>query len=312
MQKQGFKLLQEEDGQGLVEFAVVLPILLLLTVGTLLLTVSYIQKARMNGLAYMAARATAVRRDNTFSTRETLAQYQTRSGQNWVSSVRVLPVPDSSERQVSVQLAKPGERLDLLANLVSGQPPADRPQDLQVRMSLNPEYPPGGPRRPQTASEVDYRYQTRGELPWERLPSFISGLLIDSSQMADPVSNDLSKRDKAISLQPPDEALQQFYETIDWGKNAYAQNNEKEAERFASMQTIHDNFKLIENGGNIITIIASFAPFVNQIKAIVGNIGEEAARQVETSMGGLSSGLDTQVRSTFQAGSNSQAGSQGP
>ena len=54
-------LLLEELGQGLVEFALVLPILLLLTLGTVLLTLSYIQKARMNGLAYMSARVASVR-----------------------------------------------------------------------------------------------------------------------------------------------------------------------------------------------------------------------------------------------------------
>ncbi|MBF2052390.1 MAG: pilus assembly protein [Candidatus Sericytochromatia bacterium] len=298
------KLLQDEEGQGLVEFAVVLPILLLLTVGTILLTVSYIQKSRMNGLAYMAARATAVRRDSDFSTRETLTQYQTRSGQNWVSSVRVLPVPDTSERQVSVLLAKPGERLDLLANLVSGQPPADRPQDLQVRMSLNPEYPASGPRRPQTASEVDYRYQTRGELPWNKLPDFITGLLVDTTQMADPVSSDLAERDKALSLEPPNKSLKDFYKTINWGDQAYQNNSEKEAEGFARMQTIHDNFKQIESGGSILDLILSFVPFINQLKLVLGDIGEDAARQVEKSMGELSQELDSQVRRTFQNGGN--------
>ena len=59
------QLLQEQDGQGLVEFALVLPILLLLTLGTILLTLSYIQKARMNGLAFMSARVAIVRRANT-------------------------------------------------------------------------------------------------------------------------------------------------------------------------------------------------------------------------------------------------------
>jgi len=288
--------LKNEDGQGLVEFAVVLPILLLLTVGTLLLTLSYMQKARMNGLAYMSARVTAVRRDNFDGPQKTLAAYQQRSQQQWVSSVSVLPQPNS-ENQVSTRLSKPGERLDILANLISGRPSPERPSDLIVEIKLNKEYRESGSLRPQTYSEVDYHHQAKAL----SLPSLIPASILNKTQMADPMSGSIAERDKILGLTPPNRPLAKFYtDIIDWGPLAYGWNEEKAAGDFASMQVIHENFKKIETGGNVLDLILSFLPFINKIKAIVGDIAEAAALQVEQTMSGLAQNLDQEVRASVQ------------
>lgn len=283
------RLFQEQSGQGLVEFAIVLPILLLLTVGTILLTLSYIQKARMNGLAYMSARVAAVRRPNVDAPAFTLQKYKEVSRQNWVDQVKSSQQNQSD--RVVVRLQKPGERLDALANLISGQP-SQQPMDLIVQMQLPLETTRSGELRRRTYSEVDYTYQDRG------LGSLIKAIpdaLIDDTQMADPMSGSVDNKDQILSLNPPNSQLKDFYKDRGWSE-ALTKNSEPASGDFGSMVKVYDNFKLIESGGTITNILLDiFAAFAKPL----GKFTEVFAQLILTASDTITTGVDTSVRSSF-------------
>ena len=274
----------------MVEFAVVLPILLLLTVGTLLLTVSYVQKLRMNGLAYMSARVAAVRRPDVDAAAYTLQQYKEVTRQAWIDEVQATRLP-TSESLVGIQLQKPGERLDILANLVSGQP-GQQPMDLIVQMQLPREYAISGSLRPKTDTIVDYRYEPSG------LGEVIGALpkgLIDTSQMAEDGA-------QALGLVPSNTRLKAFYDKYDW-QTAYASNDEKPSGQFKDMQDTYQNFALIEQGGNVLNLILKFAGFAGPLKAIVGELGEQAINLLLRALGLMRDEVDQNIQSSFRSGS---------
>lgn len=289
-------LVRDESGQGLVEFAVVLPILLLLTVGTIMLTLSYIQKARMNGLAFMSARVAAVRRPNVDAAAYTLQQYRERTGQNWLQEVTVQPQP-TGPNEVGIRLSKPGERVDVFANLVSGQQ-NQQPMNLVVQMQLPKESSETGSLRPQTYSEVDYQYEPRGV--GELLSNLPKGLL-NTTQMADTAAaTDFGGRDKLLGLRPPDSNLKKFYDDRNW-EQAFSNNNEAATGQFKSMQTTYNNFELIETGGDLLAnVLKLFSAFAGPLVDIVGSLGSEAIGLLVTSMTTVSDGVDSNVRNSYR------------
>ena len=285
-----------------MEFALVLPILLLLTLGTILLTLSYIQKARMNGLAYMSARVAAVRRPDFDASAFTLKKYAERSGQNWLSEVTAT-APAAGAGKVGISLRKPGERLDVLANMISGQP-TTQPLDLIVQMQLPQEYGESmisHSARPQTFTEVDYQYKPRllGELI-DKLPN---GML-DATQMADRMNGSTDERDSILSLDPPNKRLKEkFYASKIWAwETALSTNSEAASGQFASMQRVYNNFKLIEAGGSLLDLIADFLGFAGPLKELVGDIGAEAAGAYIRTMSEITSQLDENLRSSYRSG----------
>lgn len=288
-------LVRDESGQGLVEFAVVLPILLLLTVGTIMLTLSYIQKARMNGLAFMSARVAAVRRPNVDAAAYTLQQYRERTGQNWLQEITVQPQP-TGPNEVGIRLSKPGERVDVFANLVSGQQ-NQQPMNLVVQMQLPKESTETGSLRRQTYSEVDYQYEPLG------IGELISNLpqgLLNTTQMADSASpSDFGARDKLLGLEPPDTNLKKFYDDHNWN-NAFSSNDEAAAGQFASMQTTYKTFVLIEQGGSLLQLIANFSGFGKALMDVLELVGAEAADAMEKSMDRVSDGVDQNVRNSYR------------
>ncbi len=289
------RLVREESGQGLVEFAVVLPILLLLTVGTILLTLSYIQKARMNGLAFMSARVAAVRRSNVDAASYTIQQYRQRTGQNWLQEVSSQP-QQAGPDQVVIRLRKPGERVDVFANLVSGQP-NQQPLDLVVQMQLPKEYSEKGSLRPQTYTEVNYQYQPVG------IGELLGGLkvgLIKTDQMADSTSVSIGERNRMLSLDPPDGNLKKFYADRNW-EDALKLNDEAADGQFKSMQTTYKTFELIETGGDLLAnLLKLFTAFAGPLVDIIGNLGAEAIGVFEASMSKVSDGVDSNVRNSYR------------
>ncbi|MEZ0374951.1 MAG: TadE/TadG family type IV pilus assembly protein [Candidatus Sericytochromatia bacterium] len=290
---------KSQRGQGLVEFALVLPILLLLTLGTILLTLSYIQKARMNGLAYMSARVAAVRRPDFDASAFTLRQYGERSGQRWLSEVSA-GVPAAGTGKVAISLRKPGERLDVLANMISGQP-TTQPLDLMVQIQMPKESTDSGNLRPQTFTQVDYQYKPRflGEL-LDKLPN---GML-DATQLADRMNGTTAERNRILSLDPPNERLKSnFYTHKNWHwDTALSTNSEAASGQFASMQRVYNNFKLIEAGGSLLDLIADFLGFAGPLKELVGDIGAEAAGAYIRTMSEITRQLDENLRSSYRSG----------
>lgn len=292
-----YQLCREEHGQGLVEFAVVLPILLLLTVGTVMLTLSYMQKARLNGLAFSSARVAAVRRPGFDAATWTLKDDQSRSKQSWLSDVQVGEQTSNGD-MARVQLRKTGQRLDVLANLISGQP-GQRPQDLVAQMQLPSEFKPTGEPRPQTFSEVDYTTQNRSGLPWLDLIDALPDAILDSEQMADPMGGGLGDRDRILSLAPPNARLRSFYKDRGWDEADFRSNSEKEQGQLATLKLMGDNFKAIELGGNVAQLALKFLPLAGEITELLGEVGAEVAAATERTMVEVHNQVDDNVRGSF-------------
>ncbi len=291
-------LLKEEQGQGIVEFAVVLPILLLLTLGTVMLTLSYMQKAQMNGLAFQAARVAAVRRNPDFdAAKYTLEQYKQRSGQVWIDTITARS--EERDNGTQVRLTKPAQRLDVLANLISGQPGSDQPRELGAQMHLRREIRDSGSERPQTYSEVSYRYQASGVLPWLKLLEGLpNGILDADTQMADDTGG-AAQGDKVLGLEPPNANLKEFYDDRGWDLSDYNQNTEKEAGQFARMHLVGENFKKIQAGMGLVDLLNPFKGFTEPLKALLGPGADKIAGQVASTMETIANQTDSNLRQSF-------------
>lgn len=285
-----WQLLREETGQGLVEFAIVLPILLMLTLGTILLTLSYIQKARMNGLAFMSARVAAVRRSDFDAADFTMKKYAELSQQTWLSEVTASR-PNTDRDAVAVGLRKPGERLDVLANLISGQ--SSQPLDLMVEMQLPREYSGTGSLRAATFTQVDYQFSnakmvaTLGAL--SILPIY-TDVLVDKSSEAN------------LGLKPSEVNLEKFYSRVGWS-DAFRANDEKAAGSFATMQRIYDNFKLIGTASWVLkAFLDLLTGFGGELLKGLGTGGEVAAALFEKQAHSSATLLEENARSSFGGG----------
>lgn len=98
-----------ESGQSMVEFAIILPLLLLITFGTIELSVFLSRRITLTGASFLAARAATVGgqdgNDPSKAAAEVLGAYAEDSGQAWLKSV-----VDGSSGKLSVE-TEPKDRL---------------------------------------------------------------------------------------------------------------------------------------------------------------------------------------------------------
>lgn len=101
--------LRDESGQSLVEFAIVLPILLVLTFGTIQLGIFLQRQITLTGASFLAARAATVggKEGTAFDTpaKEVLRSYGEESEQPWIKAIA-----EGSDGQVTVKTEE-SERL---------------------------------------------------------------------------------------------------------------------------------------------------------------------------------------------------------
>lgn len=288
-----------QRGQAMVEFAIVLPILIVLTLGGIYLTLSYLHKLRMNGLAFMAARVAAVRAEGYDAAGFVKERYKQTSGQNWVDQLST-PSTLPSSGQASVVLQKQTERLDLLANaidILSGGGSSD-PVQLTARATLPREYwTYNGEARPRTRTIVDYRYGSIGALPWVDLLDALPDALFDARQMADAPGG---SNNEALGLAPPNTNLIHFYNARGWSRMDYLENSEKENGQFENMRLVGTYFKAIENGASLAGYLLKFSGLGAALQEVMGTVTETLSVTVETTMSQVSTTLDTQTRASMQ------------
>lgn len=272
--RRGRLCLKEQDGQAMVEFAIVLPLLLLLTVGTILMSVSFIQKSRMNGLSFSAARVQAVRRSDFNATDFVLRDYRDRSGQNWTQQIQV---ESTDGPGAQVRLSKTAERADVFANLVSGDPSPEQPTRLLVETRMPTEYPASGNLRRQTRNEVNYVMNGIDSLVDSKL-NLVIRPLIDQRQMADQAATP-EEKDNILGLGPPNRNIQLTYDEFAWGK-AYSSHQESvDGSKFDDLQKQYEIFDKILSAGSQDTldlILDSILPGASLIKKILGGLAEGA------------------------------------
>jgi hypothetical protein len=297
------RLLLQQEGQSLVEFSLVLPLLLLFSIGTIFITLSFMHKSRMNALAYTSARAASVRPADFDANTFVIDKYKERSQQRWLSEVTPETLPTSNEL-VGVILRKPGERLDVLVNLVSGNSNREV-RNLVVQMRLPQEYPNGNPQRTQTFSEIDYR---ASYLPTSTLSAkvklidaLVPKALFNTESMADNPTGggaDLTQRDDKIGIQPPNTHLKNFYDDLSW--NAYSTHDEKPTGTLKTQKLIGDHFKKLEAGGTVLDLIADLTPLASVLKGVFGDVAGTVAQEVEQQTASLTAQLDSDLKQSFE------------
>ena len=185
-----------------MEFALVFPLLILLTLGNIYLSISFTQKADMNGINFLQARALSVHSPmlapSPKEIRERIQEsYMEKSGHGWVKKVEssMYHTDNGSRRDVRVALEKEPMRIDLLTNAISilgGVKPesGDKITKIKTVMYLPLEYTSGGGSdRPFTSTSVDYKTFPAGG---ETLSNFLDKQLF--SFMPDSLSNLVGKK----------------------------------------------------------------------------------------------------------------------
>lgn len=160
---------KDQSGQSMVEFAMVLPILLLVTFGTIELGVFLQRQLVMGGASFIAARAAAVSGPETNgAVQETLSTFAKESQAAWLGNVvsgdagSVKATKHDEQRWVKVTLQKKESWTGLVAGASSALGGTLDPEvRLAAAATLNQEFVPGdGSRsaaRAFTHNLVDYR-----------------------------------------------------------------------------------------------------------------------------------------------------------
>jgi TadE-like protein len=108
------------SGQAMVEFALVLPFLALLTFGTLEVALYLQQQSAINGAAFIAARSAAVLGNDKGATDKALKSYTEATGMPWLQAAKI--ADDSNKGQARYSLVAGSDRLTgLISGLTGGK-----------------------------------------------------------------------------------------------------------------------------------------------------------------------------------------------
>lgn len=202
-------ILKDEKGQNLIEFALIFPLLILLTLGGIYLSISFVQKSVMNGMTFMAARAASVRGNPTEAVKIIENKYKNDFKQNWIKEVKT-NVKILTKDKVTVQTSKKGNVWDLLAatfSIITGGSQFKN-KEIVCTNTITREYFTSsltGSSRPQTDTTVNYKYTIMGD---SELGSYVENIInicpkfvLNTKQMVDEQSEKQSK-DQIIGTRP--------------------------------------------------------------------------------------------------------------
>lgn len=154
-------------GQAMVEFALVLPLLLLLTYGTIEMGLAVQRRLVLTGTAFVAARVAAVHGETAEAgVRRVLELHAADSGAGWMSRARAdLDRSSRSLTRVTVSCSEQGFTSALSGAMVAtgGRPPVA--QGWAVSAVVRPEFVPGRLRRGAAQAPTDLQVDYRVSLP---------------------------------------------------------------------------------------------------------------------------------------------------
>lgn len=136
------KYKKNQSGNALIEFAMVFPLLVVFTMGSIYLSISFGQKAMMNGLAFYEARSASVRKANANIDGMVKDRYKLDSNgkQPWLEKVKSeIAIKDEI---LEVTLTKDPVKMDMLYNslaLLGGNKPTNI-KEIKSYMNLPYEY----------------------------------------------------------------------------------------------------------------------------------------------------------------------------
>ncbi len=314
------KLIAEEEGSSMVEFAFVLPMLVVLTLGGVYLSVSFSQKSIMNGLAFMETRAAVVRMDHKSIAKIAEEKYHksARGGQNWLKST-TSEVFDNADN-VRTVVVKQQMNIDVLANclnILGGNKPNGRTEIKKIKsfMILPIEYVPqskkGKSDRPNTSTTVDYNTTPVGgdfvnANLLDKLPVSLKKMFTIGTVMVDPRKsttgdssvhrvNGIISADKNRNMETVNAVYSYWGLDHNYNPNAVqGRFEESPISRGVSdltspntlrfLQLTADNVKAIEAGATIAQVASSFTAIGPALDGFLGpmkKIGGEVLPQVQ-------------------------------
>ena len=157
-------------GQAMVEFAMVLPLLILITFGTIEVGLMVQRRLVLTGTAFVAARVAAVHGQTaTAGIRKVVETYAVDSGAEWVAhSASRAKVSSTGTHAIRVSLPQRDSGLTglLVGAMVTSGGPAPRLGEWQAVASVRREFVPGrlgrGAAQTPTDLQVDYRVRLPG------------------------------------------------------------------------------------------------------------------------------------------------------
>jgi len=158
--------IKRKKGNALIEFAMVFPLLAVFTMGSVYLSISFGQKAMMNGFAFYEARAMSVRKDPKSAHEMIVARYKKDSDgkQPWLEKIK--SEVTVNENMLEVVLTKEPVKMDMLYNclsLLGGKKPTNI-KEIKSYINVPYEYIEHNQNgyksdRSKTGSVVDYEAQ---------------------------------------------------------------------------------------------------------------------------------------------------------
>jgi hypothetical protein len=116
------KILLSEKGQGMAEFALVLPLLALLTFGTIEVAIYLQQQSTLNAAAFLAARSASVLGNQLAPTKQSVEKFAQEAGAGWLhSAVSGMKNENSKDRSRFTLEAKTDRFSGLIDALTNGQ-----------------------------------------------------------------------------------------------------------------------------------------------------------------------------------------------
>lgn len=193
-----------QRGQAMVEFTMILPILLLLSFGTIEIGLYLQRRVVMGGASFVAARAAAVQgpRANT-AVQKVLTTYAEDSKSRWIAeTVGSAKLSREGARRLRLQVSREGDLWTgaLTGSMeLTGKPLAPQAK-WKTEYPISQEFVPGGPSSSSYARKpTDIMVDYRARIPWmSQVPNF--------SGMLSKVPPGFGGEDLVIALNPAEQA----------------------------------------------------------------------------------------------------------
>ena len=286
------KLIADESGNSMVEFTLVLPLLIVLTLGGVYLSVSFSQKAVMNGLTFLEVRAGSVRKnygevdklakDIWKKDKDGLGTGIGDTAENWLdkTTVKMDVSADKHQMAMRVELSKEPLNLDMLTNalsLLGGNKPTGNQKIRQIKTSMTIPYEFNERKgsgyktdRPETYTVVDYEtkysYEKAIDSALDVLPpepkELITKALFD--KLVDPKKkvgvNDSEQADGVLSTDPKRnmEKIKAVYKKwgLEYTENSQISSGSPEKPLYPKNKILYpESIKFLEDTGDYIKII---------------------------------------------------------
>ncbi|MEK7431857.1 MAG: hypothetical protein AABZ74_01890 [Cyanobacteriota bacterium] len=291
--------IKRKKGNALIEFAMVFPLLAVFTMGSVYLSISFGQKAMMNGFAFYEARAMSVRKEPKSSHEMILARYKKDSDgkQPWLEKVK--SEVTVNENMLEVVLTKDPVKMDMLYNclsLLGGKKPTNI-KEIKSYINIPYEFVEHNHKgyksdRSETYNVVDYEAQYALEKGIKEaisgFPDSLKNLITGSifKKMVDPKTdhsmNDSEKSDMVLSTNQSEnmkvlaERLEgtwniEYKDVTDGGTNS-ATNEKPKTIDFdtignpSEVKKIYESMNFLETTGNHIGKIQVGGVALNVIK----------------------------------------------